>query len=177
MRFKLSLSFFGFILVGSFCAGTLAQAQYSAKVSVQIDKPIGRISPYIYGQYLEHVQREDECIYPSIWDDKSPFADKSGLRKDVIAAARELGVPVVRWPGGCFADVYHWRDGIGPQEKRPVRENKHWGGEEPNNFGTDEFLRWCKLVGTDAYINAKQEGRHGSALVWRKSAIDPASSV
>ncbi|MBA4147254.1 MAG: alpha-N-arabinofuranosidase [Verrucomicrobia bacterium] len=150
-----------YILCGFICLGNspvLSQSpspsSYPATVSVHLDQRIGAISPYIYGQYLEHVQRDDQCIYPSLWDNQSPFADKSGLRRDVIAAARELGVPVVRWPGGCFADVYDWEDGIGPQSERPVRINKHWGGEEPNHFGTDEFLRWCQLVGTEAYINA-----------------------
>ncbi len=142
-------------------------SNYSAKVTVDLNQRIGHISPYIYGQYLEHVQREDECIYPSIWDDNSPLADESGLRRDVIAAARELGLPVVRWPGGCFADVYHWEDGIGQQRKRPRRENKHWGGEEPNSFGTDEFLRWCERVGTKAYINANfGSGTKEECLRW-----------
>jgi alpha-L-arabinofuranosidase len=140
------------LLGGVSVANSATSSNYAATVSVDLDQRIGAINACIYGQYLEHVQREDECIYPSIWDSKSEFANETGLRRDVIAAAKELGVPVVRWPGGCFADVYQWKDGIG--KARPVRENKHWGGEEPNHFGTDEFLRWCKLVGSDAYINA-----------------------
>lgn len=141
-------------VVGLSLAVASGTSHYSASVSIDLTRPLGPISPHIYGQYLEHVQREDECIYPSLWDDTSPFADAFGLRRDVMAAARELDVPVVRWPGGCFADVYHWRDGIGPQSQRPVRTNVHWGGEEPNHFGTDEFLRWCHEVGSTAYINA-----------------------
>jgi alpha-N-arabinofuranosidase len=147
------ISLFLFSLVFGSVSLSAQTTKYPAQVTVEL-KTIGAISPYIYGQYLEHVERADECIYPSIWDDKSPFAEETGLRRDVIAAAKELGVPVVRWPGGCFADVYHWCDGIGPQAKRPVRENKQWGGDEPNHFGTDEFLRFCKLIGSDAYINA-----------------------
>lgn len=144
-----------------------AESNYSAIVTIDAGRGLGPISPHIYGQYLEHVQREDECIYPSIWDDTSPFADALGLRRDVMAAARELGVPVVRWPGGCFADVYHWRDGVGSQSRRPVRTNAHWGGEEPNHFGTDEFLRWCREVGSAAYINANLgTGTLEECLAW-----------
>ncbi|MDB6024868.1 MAG: alpha-N-arabinofuranosidase [Verrucomicrobiales bacterium] len=143
-----------FFLQCLFCLSlTAGTNEFVASISVDVATPLGRISQNIYGQYLEHVQREDECIYPALWDTNSTFRDNSGLRTDVMAVARQLGTPVVRWPGGCFADVYHWRDGVGPQEKRPLRMNKHWGGEEPNHFGTDEFLNWCKQVGCSAYIN------------------------
>ena len=144
----------GFVLAitPTYAATEKREGTFSATISVTLNNRLGQISPYIYGQYLEHVQREDECIYPSIWDDTSRFADKNGLRSDVILAARELGTPVVRWPGGCFADVYHWRDGVGPNRKPGT--NLHWGGEEPNRFGTDEFLNWCVAVGCQAYINA-----------------------
>lgn len=122
-----------------------------ANVTVDPRRHLGDVSPLIYGQYLEHVA--DPCIYPGVCDPESSQADTDGLRKDVIAAATELGVPVVRWPGGCFADVYHWEDGIGPPPRRPVRRNWHWGGLESNRFGTDEFLRWCEQVGAAPYIN------------------------
>jgi alpha-N-arabinofuranosidase len=159
---SLAAALFGLSLITASSA-----SNYSASVSIDLARPLGAISPHIYGQYLEHVQREDECIYPSLWADTSPFADAFGLRRDVMAAARELGVPVVRWPGGCFADVYHWRDGIGPQSQRPVRVNQHWGGEEPNHFGTDEFLRWCREVGSAAYINANLgTGTVEECLAW-----------
>ena len=134
--------------------GAGANPEYSVSIEIRPPDRPAAISPYIYGQYLEHVQREDECIYPSVWDDRSPSADEAGLRKDVIDAVRELGAPVVRWPGGCFADVYHWRDGVGPRDRRPIRPNRHWGGEEPNRFGTDEFLRWCRSTGAEPYVNA-----------------------
>ncbi len=144
-----------------------AASDYPAVVRVQGGAGTGPINPHIFGQYLEHVQREDECIYPSIWDDTSPMSDARGLRRDVMAAARELGVPVVRWPGGCFADTYHWRDGIGPQAQRQARPNAHWGGEEPNRFGTDEFLEWCRAAGSAAYINANLgTGTLDECLAW-----------
>lgn len=122
-----------------------------ADVTIDPRHRLGEISPWIYGQYLEHVA--DPCIYPGVSDPESSRADADGLRSDVIAASTELGVPFIRWPGGCFADVYHWEDGIGPASQRPVRRNWHWGGLESNRFGTDEFLRWCERVGAEPYIN------------------------
>jgi alpha-N-arabinofuranosidase len=125
----------------------------TAIVAIDLDTTIGRIDPMIFGQYLEHVQPDDKCIYGAIVDDPSELTDEDGLRTDVIDAIRALAPPVVRWPGGCFADIYHWEDGIGAKEHRPVRRNWHWGGLEPNTFGTDEFLRWCEHVGTEPYLN------------------------
>lgn len=172
------------VVIWALCGGWISGASvegpssYDAKVSVDLNQPIGVINRNIYGQYLEHVEREDESIYPSIWDNTSKFADETGLRRDVIAAAKELGVPVVRWPGGCFADVYHWRDGIGPQESRPNRENKHWGGMEPNHFGSDEFLRWCQLVGCESYINVNLgTGTLKECLDWLKYCNSPDQRV
>ncbi|WP_086010836.1 alpha-L-arabinofuranosidase C-terminal domain-containing protein [Sciscionella marina] len=131
---------------------------------VVLGDPKAEISPLIYGQYLEHLE---DCIYPAIWDEQSPQADEHGLRRDVIAAAVELGVPVVRWPGGCFADVYHWQDGIGARAERPVRRNWHWGGLEPNQFGTDEFLTWCEEIGASSYLNVNLgTGTLDEALRW-----------
>lgn len=125
------------------------------QASVRIDhsRTLGTIDPMIYGQYLEHVQPEHHCIYGAIVDEPSSLTDERGYRHDVIAAVRELGVPVVRWPGGCFADIYHWEDGIGPQDQRPARRNWHWHGVEPNTFGTNEFLDWTEAVGARPYLN------------------------
>ncbi|MBU5441233.1 alpha-N-arabinofuranosidase [Paenibacillus sp. MSJ-34] len=133
-------------------------------VEVKALRKLGEISPNIYGQYFEHLE---DCIYPSILDENSPLSDHNGFRKDVLQAAKELGAPIVRWPGGCFADLYHWEDGIGPREKRPLRRNWHWGGHEPNRFGTDEFLEWCRLAGTEPYINFNMgTGTLDEALRW-----------
>ncbi len=125
----------------------------TVRVALDLTRVIGDADPMIYGQYLEHLAPEERCIYGAVLDEGSPFADTWGFRRDAIEAVRELGVPVVRWPGGCFADIYHWEDGIGPVAQRPVRRNWHWGGLETNQFGTDEFLRWCRMVGTAPYIN------------------------
>lgn len=133
-------------------------------LSVHAEDRLGEVSPYIYGQYFEHL---GNCIYPSVWDDHSPNADEMGNRLDVIEAVRELGVPVVRWPGGCFVDLYDWRDGIGPHSERPVRMNWHWRGTESNQFGTDEFLQWCEKAGAEPYINVNLgTGTLVEALRW-----------
>lgn len=134
-----------------------------AEVSLELDGG-DEISPLIYGQYVEHVA---DCVYPAIHDPESPESDEHGLRRDVQRHAAEMGVPVVRWPGGCFADVYHWQDGIGPREQRPLRRNWHWGGLEPNHFGTDEFLAWCENIGAQPYVNLNLgTGTLDEALRW-----------
>ena len=117
------------------------------------------ISKDIYGQFAEHL---GTGIYGGMWvgtDSKIP--NTKGWRNDVVAALKNLHVPVVRWPGGCFANEYHWRDGIGPQKRRPVRSNGNWGGEETNAVGTHEFFALAELIGADAYIN----GNLGSGSV------------
>lgn len=111
---------------------------------------IGSISPLIYGQYLEHIQPEEKIIYGGIFELDSPLSDEKGIRKDVIETLKEMKVPVVRWPGGCFADTYHWKNGIG--DNRIGHQNQHWGGWEPNLFGTDEYLHLCNLLGAKTYI-------------------------
>jgi len=92
----------------------------------------------IFGQFLEHFHRQ---VYGGAFEPGSPLADERGFRTDVIAALRELKVPVVRWPGGCFASAYHWRDRVGA--RREPAFDKAWRVEEPNSFGTDEFVAWC----------------------------------
>lgn len=121
-----------------------------ARLTICPEQRLGEVHPYIYGQYFEHL---GNCIYPSVWDDQSAQADDTGVRLDVIQAVRELGVPVIRWPGGCYVDLYDWRDGVGPRDQRPTRVNWHWGGIESNKFGTDEFLQWCEKTGADPYVN------------------------
>ncbi len=101
----------------------------------------------IFGQFLEHFHRQ---VYGGVFEPGSPLADKNGFRTDVIDALRELRVPIVRWPGGCFASAYHWRDGVG-RDREPSFD-KAWGVEDPNTFGTDEFVKWCRLVGCEPYI-------------------------
>src|SRR5471032_6647 len=133
-----------------------------AEVSVSIEaaKPGPLISKYVYGQFAEHL---GTGIYGGLWvGPESAIPNTHGWRNDVVAALKDLHVPVVRWPGGCFADQYHWRDGIGAQAQRPVRINSNWGGvDEDNAVGTHEFLELVEQLGADAYIN----GNLGSGSV------------
>ncbi|MCP4641171.1 MAG: alpha-N-arabinofuranosidase [bacterium] len=122
----------------------------AATIRVWTDLPKAVINPNIYGHFAEHLGR---CVYEGIWvGPKSRIPNKDGLRLDTLAALKQLRAPVVRWPGGCFADAYHWRDGIGPQHKRPQTVNMWWQQSEPNTFGTDEFMRFCQAVGCEPYI-------------------------
>jgi len=151
------------------CISSFSTAAQSFETTVTIYAPPhpGTIPSGIYGQYLEHVQADEQTIYPSLWDDKSQYADVMGIRLDVTSATRALNVPVVRWPGGCFADVYHWEDGIGPRENRQPKANLHWKGMESNMFGTDEFLHWCSLANVSPYINVNLgSGTLDEALHW-----------
>lgn len=122
------------------------------KITLHPDKAEQTISKDIYGHFAEHLGR---CIYGGIYvgtDSKIP--NTNGYRNDVVEALKELKIPVLRWPGGCFADTYHWKDGIGPKENRPSIINTNWGGvTEDNSFGTHEFLDFCELLGCDAYVN------------------------
>lgn len=110
------------------------------------------IRPEIYGHFAEHLGRS---IYEGIWvGEASTIPNQNGLRLDVLAALKQLRVPVIRWPGGCFADDYHWRDGVGPVNARPQTVNLWWKQVEPNTFGTDEFLHFCEQIGAAPYICA-----------------------
>lgn len=110
-----------------------------------------KIDRNIYGHFSEHLGR---CIYEGYWvGEDSPIPNVRGIRQDVVAALRQIKVPVLRWPGGCFADEYHWMDGIGPRNKRPTMINTHWGGVvEDNAFGTHEFMDLCEQLGCEPYI-------------------------
>ncbi|MBR4458024.1 MAG: alpha-N-arabinofuranosidase [Clostridia bacterium] len=125
----------------------------SASIHVDARRPGTAISRNIYGHFSEHLGR---CIYGGLFVGKdSPIPNVNGMRSDVVDALKKLEVPVLRWPGGCFADEYHWRDGIGPQEQRRRMVNTNWGGVvEDNSFGTHEFLELCRQIGCAPYINA-----------------------
>jgi alpha-N-arabinofuranosidase len=130
-----------------------AQAQTAvAHVTIDTSKPGPEIDRHIFGQFSEHLGRG---IYEGIWvGEDSKIPNIGGYRKDVVDALRKIHVPVIRWPGGCFADLYDWRDGIGPRAKRPVRINVHWGGvTDDNSFGTHEFMNFAELVGADPYVS------------------------
>jgi len=119
----------------------------AGEFTVDLSSPSTPFNRMIFGQFLEHFHRQ---VYGGVFDPGSPLSDRNGFRTDVIAALRELKVPIVRWPGGCFASAYHWQDGVG-KDRQPSLD-KAWGVEEPNTFGTDEFVEWCRLVGAEPYI-------------------------
>ncbi|MFQ6094678.1 MAG: alpha-N-arabinofuranosidase [Candidatus Bathyarchaeia archaeon] len=117
---------------------------------VDATSPLGRLDRRCYGQFVEHLGR---CIYGGIWvGEDSEIPNKKGFRIDVLEAVKALRPSIIRWPGGNFSSGYHWEDGIGPRAKRPRRLDLAWGAEEPNEFGTDEFLEWCNLVGAEPFI-------------------------
>jgi alpha-N-arabinofuranosidase len=121
------------------------------RIEILTQAPIGVIRPDLHGHFAEHL---GSCTYGGLWvGPDSPIPNINGYRKQAVEWLKELGIPVLRWPGGCFADDYHWRDGIGPREKRPKTVNIHWGNyTEDNSFGTHEFLGLCKLIGAEPYL-------------------------
>ncbi len=122
-----------------------------SKLVIHADKGKETINRNIYGHFSEHLGR---CIYGGFWvGEDSPIPNTRGIRNDVVEALRRIKIPVLRWPGGCFADEYHWKDGIGPRKKRPTMVNTHWGQvTENNHFGTHEFLDLCEQLGCEPYI-------------------------
>jgi alpha-N-arabinofuranosidase len=153
-----------------------AGAPLAATLTLDASKPGPVINKNIYGHFSEHLGR---CIYEGIWvGEKSPIPNTKGYRNDVIGALRTLKVPQLRWPGGCFADEYHWRDGIGPREKRPSMFNSHWGGVvENNHFGTHEFLDFCELLGIAPYVCLNVgSGSVQEAMEWVEYMTSPADS-
>lgn len=135
-----------------------------AKLFINEKKQKGHINPEIYGHFSEHLGR---CIYEGLYvGENSEIPNVHGMRKDVVDALKDMKIPVLRWPGGCFADEYHWRDGIGPKETRKKMVNTHWGGvTEDNSFGTHEFFELCEQIGCKTYIN----GNVGSGSVQEMS--------
>ena len=119
------------------------------KIKIDLERQIGKINPDIFGGFAEHLGRH---IYGGIYEPGSPLADENGFRTDVLAAVKRLKMPVVRYPGGNFVSGYRWRDGIGPKEERPARVELAWEDIESNHFGTDEFVTWCRALGTEPYL-------------------------
>lgn len=132
----------------------------SLRAVIDLDVEGPRISKHLYGHFAEHLGR---CIYGGFYvGEDSAIPNEGGIRLDVVEALRALRIPNLRWPGGCFADEYHWMDGIGPKQERPTMINTHWGDiEENNHFGTHEFMALCELLGAAPYVN----GNVGSGTV------------
>jgi alpha-N-arabinofuranosidase len=133
--------------------GILAMPAFAqVNVTIDVNKPGAVINKNVYGQFAEHL---GSGIYGGLWvGPQSRIPNTKGWRNDVVGALKELHVPLVRWPGGCFADEYHWKDGVGPRKQRPVKVNTNWGGVEENNaVGTHEFFDLAEMLGADAYVN------------------------
>lgn len=135
-----------------------------AKLVINADRKLSKINKELQGHFSEHLGR---CIYEGLYvGENSEIPNVNGMRTDVVEALKAIRVPVLRWPGGCFADEYHWKDGVGPKEERKKIVNTHWGGVvEDNSFGTHEFFELCRQLGCEAYVN----GNMGSGTVQEMS--------
>lgn len=148
----------------------------AADISLSSEQPGVTIAPEIYGHFAEHLGR---CIYGGIWvGEDSEIPNTRGIRNDVVEALKQLDIPVLRWPGGCFADEYHWRDGIGPRDERPAMINTTWGKVvENNHFGTHEFFDLVEQLGTKAYIAGNVgSGSPQEMMEWVEYMTSPADS-
>src|SRR5713226_8298294 len=175
-------------LAFSRCAGISAAAAqgFDSRVEILLDESIGSISPDLYGHFTEHL---GGTIYDGVWvGPKSKVPNTGGIRNELVDQMRKIKAPVVRYPGGCFADSYDWRDGIGPFEKRPRRTNFWIEAEndkspashkyEPNEFGTNEFVRFCKLIGAEPYLAANVRSLPASEFYrWVEYCNSPAGST
>ena len=153
-----------------------AGAALNASATIDTRATGARIAPEIYGQFSEQL---GEGITDGIWvGENSAIPSIRGYRRDVVEALKALHVPVLRWPGGCYADTYHWRDGIGPRAQRPITLNKWWGNnEEQNAFGTHEYFDFAELIGTKSFLNVNVgTGTAGEANDWVEYVSSPSKS-
>ena len=167
--------------------GAVTSSAPDARIEILLEEDLGTISPNIYGHFLEHI---GGVIYDGVWvGEKSKIPNVDGLRKDLVEELRKIKAPVIRYPGGCFADSYDWRDGVGPADKRPRRTN-FWNNEdqtkgepanhryESNRFGTDEFMRLCRAVGCQPYLAANVRSLSAEAFYrWVEYCNSPAGST
>jgi len=177
----------GAVACGAYLPHTAAgTASADSRIDVLLDEPLGAISPNIYGHFTEHL---GGVIYDGLWvGENSPVANLQGIRKRLVEEMRKIKAPVVRYPGGCFADSYDWRDGVGPADKRPRRTN-FWNDAdtkaapenhkyEPNRFGTNEFMRFCRLTGAQPYLAANLRSLPAEEFYhWVEYCNSPAGST
>lgn len=159
IKMKIKLIYLGALI----SLGTMAQSENTAVIDAT-NTNVSRISRFIYSHFSEHL---GHCIYEGLWvGEESQIPNKNGIRTDVVEALNKIQIPALRWPGGCFADEYHWKDGTGPRKDRPKMINTNWGGvTEDNSFGTHEFMELCELLNCEAYIS----GNLGSGTVQEMS--------
>src|SRR5688572_25438491 len=160
-----------------FASAFAATKPTEATLTIRADRPGAKIDAALQGQFMEHLGRN---VYEGIWvGENSSIPNTRGYRNDVLAALKKLRVPVLRWPGGCFADEYHWRDGVGPRDKRPHRVNTFWGGViEPNEFGTHEFFELAEMLETKTYLAVNVgSGTVAEMSQWVEYITSPAQSA
>lgn len=165
------------LATAALAAAGAACAQTAVTGALRADQPGPVIQPEVYGQFAEHLGRG---IYEGVWvGEDSKIPNTRGYRNDVVAALKAIKVPLVRWPGGCFADDYHWREGVGPRAKRPVKVNVVWGGvEEPNSFGTNEFMDFAELIGAKTYVAGNVgTGSPQEMAEWIEYMVSPTTST
>jgi alpha-L-arabinofuranosidase len=136
----------GFAAEGPLQAAAPTSTKTGARIYVDTRRTIAPLDRNLFGSFLEHLGR---AIYEGIYDPGSKLSDGNGFRKDVLNEIRQLGVPIIRYPGGNFVSGYNWLDGVGPPQNRPRTLDKAWDTIESNQFGTNEFLAWCRAVGTE----------------------------
>jgi alpha-N-arabinofuranosidase len=161
-----------------FLTGTaVLAAEEPVQISIDAAHPGATINRHIFGQFAEHLGRG---VYEGVWvGPDSSIPNTRGIRNDVVAALKAIKVPNVRWPGGCFADEYHWRNGVGPRDRRPATLNPNWGGViEPNTFGTHEFMDFVQQIGADAYLSINVgSGTPAEAADWLEYLTTPQPSA
>ncbi|MET0464540.1 MAG: alpha-L-arabinofuranosidase C-terminal domain-containing protein [Chitinophagaceae bacterium] len=172
MKLK-KLPFLPLLIFLASCAGK----ENTNTITINIAEAKDTINKNIYGHFSEHLGR---CIYDGLYigDSNTTIPNKNGIRLDVLAALKKMKVPVLRWPGGCFADTYHWKDGVGPKANRPSMLNVWWGNtKEDNSFGTNEFLNLCEELGAEAYLSGNVgSGTPGELSDWIKYTTHPNGS-
>jgi len=136
----------------------------TTRIGIDLRRRLGTVDRRIFSQFIEHLGR---CIYGGVYEEGSPLSDARGFRRDVLEAARPLAFPILRWPGGNFVSGYHWLDGVGPREERPRRSELAWYAEESNRFGTNEFIEYCRELGTEPFICVNMgSGTMDEAQAW-----------
>jgi alpha-N-arabinofuranosidase len=159
------------------CNAQVLAADEPTRITIDAGHPGATINRNIFGQFAEHLGRG---VYEGVWvGPDSSIPNTRGIRNDVVAALKAIKVPNVRWPGGCFADEYHWRNGIGPRDRRPPTLNPNWGGViEPNTFGTHEFMDFVQQIGADAYLSINVgSGTPAEAADWLEYLTTPQPSA
>ncbi|NMC40426.1 MAG: alpha-N-arabinofuranosidase, partial [Bacteroidales bacterium] len=161
---KINKKTYCLFFIPAFLSVIVSAQPQNARIKIDIDRKIGEIDKNIYGNFVEHLGR---CVYSGIYEPGSPLSDADGFRKDVMDAVRGLNIPLIRYPGGNFVSNYHWLDGVGPKSQRVPRMELAWARLETNEFGTDEFIKFCRAINTEPYLSVNMgTGTISEAQQW-----------